>query len=211
MSGKNNKAIKNSMIKKYGKKCFIEELGLRTREEIEQDLKRFKKSKRAELLMLTFHHIKERRYGGAATEENGAILRNINHIWFNSLDMNEQRRINKLFQEYKAQDKFKRDKFKESLRVNTKAKTIEVSAGLININNNRDIISEQVIESISDNNNNNDGRDSNSNNDGRDIDVIDFGISDEEYKKYIEARRRREREKWQGRIWGIDDREDEER
>lgn len=206
MSGKNNKAIKNSMIKKYGKKCFIEELGLRTREEIEQDLKRFKKSKRAELLMLTFHHIKERRYGGAATEENGAILRNINHIWFNSLDMNEQRRINKLFQEYKAQDKFKRDKFKESLRVNTKAKTIEVSAGLININNNRDIISEQVIESISDNNNN-DRRDSNSNNDGRDIDVIDFGISDEEYKKYIEARRRREREKWQGRIWGIDERE----
>lgn len=201
MSGKNNKAIKNSMIKKYGKKCFIEELGLRTREEIEQDLKRFKKSKRAELLMLTFHHIKERRYGGAATEENGAILRNINHIWFNSLDMNEQRRINKLFQEYKAQDKFKSeaDKFKESLRVDTKAKTIEVSAGLININNNRDIISEQVIESISDNN------------DGRDIDVMDFGISDEEYKKYIEARRRREREKWQGRIWGIDEREDEER
>ena len=203
MSGKNNKAIKNSMIKKYGKKCFIEELGLRTREEIEQDLKRFKKSKRAELLMLTFHHIKERRYGGAATEENGAILRNINHIWFNSLDMNEQRRINKLFQEYKAQDKFKSeaDKFKESLRVNTKAKTIEVSAGLININNNRDIISEQVIEGISDNN------------DRRDIDVIDFGISDEEYKKYIEARRRRERERdiWQGCIWGIDDREDEER
>ena len=212
MSGKNNKAIKNSMIKKYGKKCFIEELGLRTREEIEQDLKRFKKSKRAELLMLTFHHIKERRYGGAATEENGAILRNINHIWFNSLDMNEQRRINKLFQEYKAQDKFKSeadkfkseadkfkseaDKFKESLRVNTKAKTIEVSAGLININN-RDIISEQVIESISDN----------SNKDRKDIDVIDFGISDEEYKKYIEARRRREREKWQGRIWGIDERE----
>lgn len=199
MSGKNNKAIKNSMIKKYGKKCFIEELGLRTREEIEQDLKRFKKSKRAELLMLTFHHIKERRYGGAATEENGAILRNINHIWFNSLDMNEQRRINKLFQEYKAQDKFKSeaDKFKESLRVKTKTKTktIEVSAGLININNNRDIISEQVIEGISDNN------------DGRDIDVIDFGISDEEYKKYIEARRRREREKWQGRIWGIDERE----
>ena len=201
MSGKNNKAIKNSMIKKYGKKCFIEELGLRTREEIEQDLKRFKKSKRAELLMLTFHHIKERRYGGAATEENGAILRNINHIWFNSLDMNEQRRINKLFQEYKAQDKFKSeaDKFKESLRVKTKAKTIEVSAGLININNNRDIISEQVIESISDSNKN------------RDIDVIDFSISDEEYKKYIEARRRREREKWQGRIWGIDEREDEER
>lgn len=197
MSGKNNKAIKNSMIKKYGKKCFIEELGLRTREEIEQDLKRFKKSKRAELLMLTFHHIKERRYGGAATEENGAILRNINHIWFNSLDMNEQRRINKLFQEYKAQDKFKSeaDKFKESLRVDTKAKTIEVSAGLININNNRDIISEQVIEGISDSNKNGD------------IDVIDFGISDEEYKKYIEARRRREREKWQGRIWGIDERE----
>lgn len=192
MGGKNNKAIKNSMIKKYGKKCFIEELGLRTREEIEQDLKRFKKSKRAELLMLTFHHIKERRYGGAATEENGAILRNINHIWFNSLDMNEQRRINKLFQEYKAQDKFKSeaDKFKESLRVKIKTKaetkTIEVSAGLININNN---------ESISDSNKN------------RDIDVIDFGISDEEYKKYIEARRRREREKWQGRIWGIDERE----
>lgn len=112
-----NKNIKDNMIRKYGKKCFIEELGLRTRDEIEQDLKKYNKSKRKELMTLTFHHIRERQAGGAASEENGAILRNVNHIWFNRLPKKEQARINKLFQEYKAQDKF--IEFRDRIKVRT--------------------------------------------------------------------------------------------
>lgn len=103
------------MLKKYGKKCFIEELGLRTKEEIEQDLKKYNSKTRKVMMALTFHHIKERRDGGEATEENGAILRNINHQWFNNLSKSEQRRINNLFIKYKSQDKFK--SFKDKLRV----------------------------------------------------------------------------------------------
>lgn len=112
---KNNKTVKDKMLKKYGKKCFIEELGLRTKEEIEQDLKKYNSKTRKVMMTLTFHHIKERQDGGEATEENGAILRNINHQWFNNLSKSEQRRINNLFIKYKSQDKFK--SFKDKLRV----------------------------------------------------------------------------------------------
>lgn len=112
---KNNKTVKDKMLKKYGKKCFIEELGLRTKEEIEQDLKKYNSKTRKVMMALTFHHIKERRDGNEATEENGAILRNINHQWFNNLSKSEQRRINNLFIKYKSQDKFK--SFKDKLRV----------------------------------------------------------------------------------------------
>lgn len=38
---------------------------------------------------------------GKATEENGAILRNINHQWFNRLPKEKQEEINRMFQEYK--------------------------------------------------------------------------------------------------------------
>ena len=38
---------------------------------------------------------------GKATEENGAILRNINHQWFNRQSKERQAEINQLFQEYK--------------------------------------------------------------------------------------------------------------
>lgn len=143
------------MIQRYGKKCFIEELGIRSREEVEADIRRYKKSKRKELMKLTFHHIKERQAGGGATEENGAILRNINHIWFNSLSLEEQEKINKLFQEYKAQDKF--ISFRERIKVNSDSD------------------------------------------------------SDKDYERYILERRARERakEKWQGHVWGTDEREDE--
>ena len=186
---KNNKSIKDRMIKKYGSKCFIEELGLRSWDEIEQDLKKYKKSKRRELMSLTFHHIRERRYGGEASEENGAILRNINHIWFNKLSREEQRRINNLFQEYKAQDKFKSEaaKFREK---------VKVRVGIIQ---NNEVKSEQDVDC------------------GDREDIISIPLLDcteEDYKKYIEARRIRERSKkiWQGHTWGVDERrEGEER
>ena len=180
---KNNKSIKDRMIKKYGRKCFIEELGLRSPEEIEQDLKKYKKSKRGELMALTFHHIKERRVGGEASEENGAILRNINHIWFNRLSKEEQRRINNLFQEYKAQDKFKSEAEKFRVRIKVRAGIIQdnevKSEQDMTCGNREDIISIPAYDYV------------------REVDEA-------EYKKYIEARRIRERSKkiWQGHTWG---------
>ena len=97
-----NKEIKRTLIMKYGKKCFIEELGIRSKEEIELDKKRYtSKKQRAIMDELTYHHIVEKCKNGKATEENGAILRNINHIWFNRQPKERQAELNKLFQEYK--------------------------------------------------------------------------------------------------------------
>lgn len=97
-----NTSIKNQMIKKYGKKCFIEELRLRDPEEVRAEVRRYtSKGQRALMDTLTYHHIVEKCRGGRATETNGAILRNINHMWFNRLSRAQQAEINELFQEYK--------------------------------------------------------------------------------------------------------------
>ena len=56
-----NKGAKRTLIMKYGKKCFIEELGIRTPEEIEIERKRYKsKKQRAIMDELTYHHIIEK-------------------------------------------------------------------------------------------------------------------------------------------------------
>lgn len=56
-----NKGVKRTLIMKYGKKCFIEELGIRSKEEIDQERKRYKsKKQRAIMDELTYHHIIER-------------------------------------------------------------------------------------------------------------------------------------------------------
>lgn len=39
--------------------------------------------------------------GGKATEENGALLRNMNHQWFNRQSKERQAEMNAMFQEYK--------------------------------------------------------------------------------------------------------------
>ena len=46
---------------KYGKKCFIEELGIRSKEEVEAERKRYtSKKQRAIMDQLTYHHIVEK-------------------------------------------------------------------------------------------------------------------------------------------------------
>lgn len=50
---------------------------------------------------LTYHHIREKQYGGKATVENGAILSEENHIWFNEQSKEAQKQMNELFQKYK--------------------------------------------------------------------------------------------------------------
>lgn len=97
-----NKSARNKLIAKFGRVCFIEELGLRTKSEIKADLKRYKgKKQRARMDILTFHHIVERCNGGETTEANGALLRNINHIWLHRLPPEKQAIINRLLLEYK--------------------------------------------------------------------------------------------------------------
>ena len=179
--GKNNKSIKDAMVKKYGRKCFIEELGLRTKEEIEKDLARYKKSKRKELCMLTYHHIRERCRGGDATEANGAILRNINHIWFNGLSRERQREINNLFQEYKA-------RFTSQAPI---VQTRPIKLGVVELYNGS-IKQAQVI-----NLNKSQSNESEQEPEPEEIITIPvYNITPEEYEKYIKARRERERAKW---------------
>lgn len=99
-----NKTIKNKLIKKFGKKCFIEELGLRTKQEIQKEMKQYKsKGQRKRMDELTFHHIVAICDGGETSEENGAVLRNINHAWLHRLPAEEQAVINQLLIQYKLQ------------------------------------------------------------------------------------------------------------
>ena len=86
-----NKSTKNKLMMKFGKVCFIEELGLRTREEIQADIRQYKsKGQRKRMDELTYHHIIAKCNGGQTTEENGAILRNINHVWLHRLSLEKQ-------------------------------------------------------------------------------------------------------------------------
>ena len=56
-----NKGAKRTLIMKYGKKCFIEELGIRSKKDIEAEKKRYKsKKQRAIMDELTYHHILEK-------------------------------------------------------------------------------------------------------------------------------------------------------
>ena len=94
-----NKTAKQKLIQIYGAECFIEKLHLRKDTE---PRKYSSKGQRKRMKQLTYHHIKERRYGGKATVENGALLSEENHIWFNEQSKEAQKQMNGLFQKYKA-------------------------------------------------------------------------------------------------------------
>lgn len=94
-----NKKAKEMLIKRYGNECFIEKLKLR------QDKGRVYKSKKIKEKMqqLTYHHILEKKNGGQATVENGALLSAENHAWFHKQSQQSQAKMNGIFQEYKRQ------------------------------------------------------------------------------------------------------------
>lgn len=99
-----NKSTKNKLMMKFGKVCFIEELGLRTKEEIQAEMKQYKsKGQRKRMDELTYHHIIAKCNGGQTTEENGAILRNINHAWLHRLPLEKQAIINQMLIQYKLE------------------------------------------------------------------------------------------------------------
>ena len=59
-----NTGAKRTLMLKYGKKCFVEELGLRSPEEVQKDLKRYKSKKKIRTMQqLSYHHIREKRKG----------------------------------------------------------------------------------------------------------------------------------------------------
>ena len=94
----NNKQAKEKLIKLYGAECFIDKLHLR----VDDKPRRYKgKAQMKRMKQLTYHHIKEKRNGGKATIENGAILSVENHEWFNKQSKEVQEELNKKFQEYK--------------------------------------------------------------------------------------------------------------
>ena len=94
-----NKRAKERLIQLYGAECFIEKLHLRKDTE---PRKYTSKGQRKRMKQLTYHHIKERRNNGKATVENGALLSEENHIWFNKQSKEAQKEMNELFQKYKA-------------------------------------------------------------------------------------------------------------
>lgn len=94
-----NKRAKEKLIRLYGAECFIEKLHLR----VDKEPRRYtSKGQYKRMKQLTYHHIKERRNGGKATVENGALLSAENHEWFNKQSKEAQRQMNELFQRYKA-------------------------------------------------------------------------------------------------------------
>lgn len=93
-----NKEAKQRLIELYGAECFIEKLHLRKDTE---PRKYSSKGQYKRMKQLTYHHIKEKQYGGTATVENGALLSAENHAWFNKQSKEAQRQMNEVFQQYK--------------------------------------------------------------------------------------------------------------
>lgn len=73
---------------------------------------------------LTYHHIKEKRNGGKATVENGALLSNENHIWFHEQSESMQGYMNAIFQEYKRQADEIKVEFVDDLKLDVEVKAV---------------------------------------------------------------------------------------
>lgn len=93
-----NKGIRKKMEKIFGKKCMIEEAGIRyIPVEERRKIKGYKRFQER----ITYHHIKEKQHGGKKTIENGALIKGYNHTWLHSLPEEEKKEVNKKLQEYK--------------------------------------------------------------------------------------------------------------
>lgn len=75
MGNKKNQKVRMEMIEKYGEKCFIEELHLRPKEEIEKEYRLYGKKQRKIMDELTYHHIVEKCKGGETSEENRSYIK----------------------------------------------------------------------------------------------------------------------------------------
>lgn len=93
-----NKRIRTKMEKIYGKKCMIEELGIRyIPSKTRRNIAGYKKWQD----QIQYHHIRMKSKGGKATLENGSLLKGYNHQWLHKQPKEVQERINNQLQEYK--------------------------------------------------------------------------------------------------------------
>ena len=93
-----NKSARQELERLFGKKCMIEELGIRYIPKKERrKIKGYTKYDEC----LTFHHIVERHNGGKATPENGALVKGYNHRWLHTLPDYQKEQINEALQQYK--------------------------------------------------------------------------------------------------------------
>lgn len=104
--GKSNKSARRNLERLYGKECFIEKLKLK--EKYGEGKKytgknQVKKAIESRNKQLTYHHMIERKDGGPATVENGALLSVENHAWFNRQPKAVQETMNDEFRRYKAE------------------------------------------------------------------------------------------------------------
>ena len=132
-----NRQIKEELIKRYGAKCFIERLHLRdTSGLIYKGKGQYEKMK-----ALTYHHIQERSKGGQTTIENGALLSNENHIWFNEQTKGEQQVMNRMFQQLKRDI----DECRVSI-VDDLETSFEVKGAEIKFNERGEVVKEEPIQ-----------------------------------------------------------------
>lgn len=93
-----NKGARQALIQKFGKICMIEEAGIRKIPLSQRrKLKGYKKSDD----QITYHHLRAKRNGGKATEENGALVKGYNHQWLERLPEEEREAINNRLREFK--------------------------------------------------------------------------------------------------------------
>lgn len=93
-----NKSIREKMEQKYGKKCMMEEAGIRF---IPVEERRKIKGYRKTDEKLTYHHLKPKCKGGQATMENGALLKSYNHQWLEQQSKATREKINDMLRRYK--------------------------------------------------------------------------------------------------------------
>lgn len=95
----NNAGAKKQLIQQFGKICMIEEAGIRKIPiSVRRKIKGYKKTEE----MLTFHHIVPKSKGGKATPENGALLKDYNHRWLESLPPEDRAIVNEKLREFKV-------------------------------------------------------------------------------------------------------------
>lgn len=93
-----NKGARQALIQKFGKICMIEEAGIRKIPLSERrKIKGYKKSDD----QITYHHLRAKRNGGRATEENGALVKGYNHQWLERLPEEEREVVNSKLREFK--------------------------------------------------------------------------------------------------------------
>lgn len=93
-----NQRAKKRLIQKFGKICMVEEAGIR---KIPRAVRIKIKGYKISDDMITFHHLIPRREGGKATPENGALVKDYNHRWLESLSEEEREDVNNQLRDFK--------------------------------------------------------------------------------------------------------------